>query len=67
MNDYFEVKSNNKDAVVIIKYGLFYSTFSNDAIIVSYISNYKLFYNNNCLCVSFTDKSLYVILTRLRV
>jgi len=30
MNDYFEVKSNNKDAVVIIKYVLFYSTFSNN-------------------------------------
>lgn len=66
MNHYFEIKSNNKDVVVIIKYGLLYGAFSNDAIIVSYLSNYKLFYNN-CLCVSFTDKSLYVTLTRLRV
>lgn len=67
MNDYFNIKKDNRDIVIIIKYGLFYNAFSNDAIIVSYISNYKLFYNNNCLCVSFTDKSLYVILTRLRV
>ena len=67
INEYLNIKDNNKDIVIIIKYGLFYNAFNEDAIIISYLSNYKLFYNNDYLCVSFTDKSLYIVLTRLRV
>ena len=67
MDKYEKIKENNKNSIVIIKYGLFYNVFHEDAIIISYLMNYKLFYNNNKLCTSFTDKSISLVLSRLRL
>lgn len=64
---YEKIKEDYKTSIVIIKYGLFYNVFSEDAIIINYLTNYKLFYNNNKLCASFTDKSISLVLSRLRV
>ena len=41
--------------------------FCEDAIMVSYLINYKIYYNDDKLCVSFTDKSLSIVLSRLRI
>ena len=41
---------------------------SDKAIIVNYLTGYKLYYlNNKKLCVSFTDKSLNSVLYRIRL
>ncbi len=43
MNNRFQsIKSNYKDKVVIIKSGMFYVTYEEDALIVRRITNYKL-------------------------
>lgn len=34
---------------------------------MSYLMNYKIYYNNDKLCISFPDKSLSLVLSRLRV
>ena len=67
MYGYNNIKNANPDSIVIIKNGIFYNTFYDDAKIISYIMNYKLFYYNNILCVSFPDKNLYLLLSRLRI
>ena len=67
LEKYNEIKEKNENSVVIIKSGIFYNMYKEDAIIISYLMNYKLFYNNNNICVSFTDKSLSLVLSRLRI
>lgn len=59
MKDYDKFKKCNEKKIIIIKYGIFYYVYNEDAIIVNYLTGYKLYYlNNKKLCVSFTDKSL---------
>lgn len=43
MNDrYRKLKNENKDCVVILKSGIFYTTYDSDALILNYIFNYKI-------------------------
>ena len=67
MEEYFKLKNENKKSIIMIKKGLFYNAFYEDAIMMSYLMNYKIYYNNDKLCISFPDKSLSLVLSRLRV
>ena len=39
---YLDIKSNNKDLIVFVKYGNFYKCFDNDSYIINYLLNYKI-------------------------
>ena len=57
---YLELKNKYKDQMIFIKSGKFYSTFDDDAVIINYLSGYKLLENRvgfpiNCM---FKIKSL---------
>ena len=68
MKDYDKFKKCNEKKIIIIKSGIFYYVYNEDAIIVNYLTGYKLYYlNNKKLCVSFTDKSLNSVLYRIRL
>lgn len=55
MKDYDKFKKCNEKKIIIIKSGIFYYVYNEDAIIVNYLTGYKLYYlNNKKLCVSFT-------------
>ena len=64
--EYILLKKENKYSIIIIKSGLFYNVYGRDAIIISNITNYKLFFYNDKLCISFPKESLNLLLSRLR-
>ena len=64
--EYILLKKENKYSIVIVKSGLFYNVYGRDAIIISNITNYKLFFYNDKLCISFPRESLNLLLSRLR-
>lgn len=64
--EYISLKKENKYSIVIIKSGIFYNAYGKDAIIISNITNYKLFFYNDKLCISFPKESLNLLLSRLR-
>lgn len=66
MKDYYNLKNKYKNSVILIKVGLFYNTYNEDAIIIHNLTKYKLYNNNGIMCTSFTDKSIDLILSRLR-
>lgn len=66
MDSYYELKNQYKECIIFVKIGLFYNTYNYDALIIHHLTNYKLFNNNGLMCVSFTDKSLDLVLSRLR-
>ena len=39
---YLDIKSNNKDLIVFVKYGSFYKCFEDDSYIINYLLNYKI-------------------------
>lgn len=39
---YLDIKSNNKDVIVLVKYGNFYKCFEDDFYIINYLLNYKI-------------------------
>ena len=39
---YLDIKSNNKDLIVLVKYGNFYKCFEDDSYIINYLLNYKI-------------------------
>ena len=41
-NFYLYIKSNNKDLIVLVKYGNFYKCFEDDSYIINYLLNYKI-------------------------
>lgn len=41
-NFYLDIKSNNKDLIVLVKYGNFYKCFEDDSYIINYLLNYKI-------------------------
>lgn len=59
---YDKLKTNNKSKIVIIKEGIFYKSFSDDALILSYIFEYK--YINGC--TSFGEAPYDKVINRLR-
>lgn len=66
MKDYYNLKNKYKNSIVLIKVGLFYNIYNEDAIIIHNLTKYKLYNNNGIMCTSFTDKSIDLILSRLR-
>ena len=64
--EYVKLKKNNKYCIIITKSGLFYNVYGKDAIIINNMTNYKLFFYNDKLCISFPNESLNLILSRLR-
>ena len=40
------IKRNNKDKIVLVKYGNFYRCIDNDALIMFYLFNYKIKINH---------------------
>lgn len=66
MKDYYNLKNEYKDSIILIKIGLFYNTYIEDAIIIHNLTRYKLYNNNGIMCTSFTDKSIDLVLSRLR-
>ena len=39
---YLDIKSNNKDLIVFVKYGSFYKCFEDDSYIINYLFDYKI-------------------------
>ncbi len=66
MKDYYNLKNEYKNSIILIKIGLFYNTYNEDAIIIHNLTKYKLYNNNGIMCTSFTDKSIDLVLSRLR-
>lgn len=66
MKDYYNLKNEYKNSIILIKMGLFYNTYNEDAIIIHNLTKYKLYNNNGIMCTSFTDKSIDLVLSRLR-
>ena len=61
-NFYLDIKSNNKDLIVLVKYGNFYKCFEDDSYIINYLLNYKI-NNKNSLGfkVNAVDKVLSIL------
>lgn len=59
---YLDIKSNNKDLIVFVKYGNFYKCFEDDSFIINYLLNYKR-NNKNSLGfpVNIIDKVLSIL------
>lgn len=55
-------KSNYPDAIIFIKSGKFYTTFDNDALIISYLFSYKKINNK----VGFPENSLENVCEKLK-
>lgn len=66
MKDCYNLKNEYKNSIILIKIGLFYNTYNEDAIIIHNLTKYKLYNNNGIMCTSFTDKSIDLVLSRLR-
>ncbi len=66
MKDYYNLKNEYKNSIILIKIGLFYNAYNEDAIIIHNLTKYKLYNNNGIMCTSFTDKSIDLVLSRLR-
>lgn len=66
MKDYYNLKNEYRNSIILIKIGLFYNTYNGDAIIIHNLTKYKLYNNNGIMCTSFTDKSIDLVLSRLR-
>jgi len=64
--EYILLKKENKYSIIIVKFGLFYDVYGRDAIIISNITNYKLFFYSDKFCISFLKESLNLLLSRLR-
>lgn len=59
---YNNIKDNNDDAIVFVKYGNFYRCFSNDAYIVNYLLSYRLSKNNSTgFPIKSMDKVLFIL------
>ncbi len=65
MKDYYNLKNEYKNSIILIKIGLFYNAYNEDAIIMHNLTKYKLYNNNGIMCTSFTDKSIDLVLSRL--
>ena len=61
-NFYLDIKSNNKDLIVLVKYGNFYKCFEDDSYIINYLLNYKI-NNKNSLGfpINIIDKVLSIL------
>ena len=66
MKDYYNLKNEYKNSIILIKIRLFYNTYNEDTIIIHNLTKYKLYNNNGIICTSFTDKSIDLVLSRLR-
>ena len=55
-----------KNGIILNKIGLFYNTYNEGTIIIHNLNKYKLYNNNGIMCTSFTDKSIDLVLSRLR-
>ena len=65
MKDYYNLKNEYKNSIILIKIGLFYNAYNEDAIIIHNLTKYKLYNNNGIMCTSFTDKSIDLVLSKL--
>lgn len=61
LKDYNRLKELNKETIVLIKSGIFYVTYGSDALILSYLTGYKIVNNK----VGFPLESLDNVLTIL--
>lgn len=60
------VKQIHKEYIVLVKIGKFYSAYGKDAVILSYIFQYKVKYvENNIQSVGFSEGALNKVLTKL--
>lgn len=61
-NLYYLVKNNNLSKLVLVKNGMFYKTFDDDAIIMKYLFKYQII--NNCLSfpTNIKDKIIYKLM-----
>lgn len=64
IDKYLEVKEQYKYSIIIIKSGIFYVSFNEDAKILSYLFNYKVKDNSDYLIVGFPEKVLDKIINK---
>ena len=50
MKDYYNLKNEYKNSIILIKIGLFYNTYNEGTIIIHNLNKYKLYNNNGIMC-----------------
>lgn len=53
IDNYIAIKNRNNDSIVMIRSGVFYETFNDNAYIINYLFNYKIKKLSNCIMVGF--------------
>lgn len=66
IDKYNEAKINNSKSIILIKSGIFYETFNEDAYIMSYLFNYKIKQLSTSIMVGFPEKVIEGIKDRLK-
>jgi glycerophosphoryl diester phosphodiesterase len=65
IDKYNKVKQKNNNFLILIKSGVFYETFNNDAYIMNYLFNYKIKQFSNYIMVGFPQSVIENIKDRL--
>jgi len=65
IDKYNEAKRKNNNSIILIKSGIFYETFNNDAYIMAYLFDYKIKKMSNCVMVGFPEKVIDNVKERL--
>lgn len=65
IDKYNEAKRKNKNSIILIKSGIFYETFNNDAYVMAYLFNYKIKKMSNCVTAGFPERSIDNVKERL--
>ena len=58
IDKYNKNKESNENSIVLIKSGIFYKTFNNDAYIVAHLCNYKINRLSNFVMVGFPENTI---------
>lgn len=66
IDKYNEAKIKNRKSIILIKSGIFYETFNDDAYIMSYLFDYKIKNLSNFIMVGFPEKVIESIKDRLK-
>ena len=65
IDKYNKNKESNENSIVLIKSGIFYKTFNNDAYIVAHLCNYKINRLSNFVMVGFPENTIENIKEKL--
>ena len=65
IDKYNKNKESNENSIVLIKSGVFYKTFNNDAYIVAHLFNYKINRMSNFVMVGFPENTIENVKQRL--